>query len=97
MSSTDLISEDDYKQINYNSIKIAHDGRDPECKVFYQGKEKNLKEVLIVIFEELESLATKIREQLSNEAKDSLKRQKNIEANDSVDYYSYIKNQFKIK
>ena len=163
LSSTDLISEDDYKQINYNSIKIAHDGRDPECKVFYQGKEKNLKEVLIVIFKELESLAnimdlnlntknyikainmqkekiydisatpshqiieemkknefgffelslmqsekntkffndfdenTKIREQLSNEAIDSLKRQKNIEANDSLDYYSYIKNQFKIK
>ena len=163
LSSTDLISEDDYKQINYNSIKIAHDGRDPECKVFYQGKEKNLKEVLIVIFEELESLAnimdlnlntknyikainmqkekiynvsatpshqiieemkknefgffelslmqsekntkffndfdenTKIREQLSNEAIDSLKRQKNIEANDRLDYYSYIKNQFKIK
>ena len=40
---------------------------------------------------------TKIREQLSNEAIDSLKRQKNIEANDSLDYYSYIKNQFKIK
>ena len=40
---------------------------------------------------------TKIREQLSNEAKDSLKRQKNIEANDNLDYYSYIKNQFKMK